>query len=383
MAAIPLAVRPGVHNGRMKVFISSVIGNFGAFRTAAQDSVETLGHQILRAEDFPAGVGTPQQACLAGVRDADLVLLLLGDKYGEVQTSGLSATHEEYREAKERVPVLVFVQSSDTREPAQQGFLDEVEAWTTGHFRAAFSDVNELAKAVTRALHGYELSTAAGPADTQGLLERAEALLAGPGHRSTAPSITLAVAAGPEQSVLRPAELRDVTLARDIQRDALFGDHAVLDSSEGTESTVTAEGLVLQQRAGEILITSAGSVRITLPAMSHPTDRLSVISSLIDEDVTSAVARALTFAAWLLDRIDPLERLTDVVPVVELAGAGYLPWRTRAEAAASPNSATMGSGSDRAVVALNPARRHRQALTHDAGRIAEDLTVLLRQEHSH
>jgi hypothetical protein len=37
-------------------------------------------------------------------------------------------------------------------------------------------------------------------------------------------------------------------------------------------------------------------------------------------------------------------------------------------------------GDASSTVQLTPARRHRQALTHDADRIAEDLTVLLARD---
>jgi hypothetical protein len=83
----------------VKVFISSLISGYEPYRTAVMEAVETLGHQVVRAENIPASPGTPQQACLAAVRDSDLVVLLIGERYGYPQLSGLSATHEEYREA--------------------------------------------------------------------------------------------------------------------------------------------------------------------------------------------------------------------------------------------------------------------------------------------
>jgi hypothetical protein len=89
---------------------------------------------------------------------------------------------------------------------------------------------------------------------------------------------------------------------------------------------------------------------------------------------------AIQFSGWLLDRIDPLHRLTDVVPVVQLAGTGYTPWRTRAEHAASPTSMQMRGNTEAVVATLTPSRRHRQALAHDATRITEDLITLLRRK---
>ena len=149
----------------MDVFISSVLGGYEAFRDAAADAVETLGHRVVRAEDFLATPGTPQQACLEAVRQSDLVVLLLGSDYGAPQESGLFATHEEYLEARERRPVLVFVESGVERESAQEEFLREVQAWTSGHFREAYSSPEELKKAVTRALHEHVLATSVGSVD--------------------------------------------------------------------------------------------------------------------------------------------------------------------------------------------------------------------------
>jgi Domain of unknown function (DUF4062) len=103
------------------------------------------------AEDFAASSATPQQACLAGVRWAEAVILLLGGRYGDRQASGISPTHEEYREARERCPVLIFVERGAAYEPDQHEFLREVQGWTTGHYTASFSDADELRDAVTSA----------------------------------------------------------------------------------------------------------------------------------------------------------------------------------------------------------------------------------------
>jgi len=81
----------------MKVFIGSPIGGLEPFRDAAGRAAGALRHEVKRSEDFGASADTPQQACLAGVRWADVVVLLLGARYGDPQPSGLSATHEFWR----------------------------------------------------------------------------------------------------------------------------------------------------------------------------------------------------------------------------------------------------------------------------------------------
>ncbi len=364
----------------VKVFISSLIGGYEPHRAAVAEAIESLGHQVVRAEDFPAGAGTPQQACLAAVRDADLVVLVLGERYGFRQQSGLSATHEEYREARERKPVLVFVESGVKREPTQQEFLDEVEVWSTGHFRAAFSSLAELRSAVVRAVHDYQLATAAGPVDETEMLARARALLPRGQAVTAGPVLALAVASGPHQQVLRPVELEHSDLATDIQREATFGQHTVLDSRDGTNVTVRSNALVLEQRSASVVVDQAGSSCIVQQARRDSDRHRTGIAALIEEEITASLARATRFAGWVLDRMDPLHRVTDVVPVVQITGAGYMPWRTRAEHAANPTTAAIHGNTNAVTVTLTPARRHRQALSHDADRIAADLTALLRRE---
>ncbi len=142
----------------MKVFISSVISGFEIYRDASVRSARALGHEVRRSKDFSASPVTRQQACLTGVRWADVTVVLLGPTYGTPQRSGLSATHEEYREARGSHPVLVFVQQGVTREPQQDGFVTEVRDWSSGHVAPGFRTPEELGDAVTRALHDFELA---------------------------------------------------------------------------------------------------------------------------------------------------------------------------------------------------------------------------------
>ncbi len=66
--------------GCVKAFISSVITGFEEFREAATAAIRSLHHTAISAEDFGAMDSSPQAACLAGVRDADVVVLLLGER---------------------------------------------------------------------------------------------------------------------------------------------------------------------------------------------------------------------------------------------------------------------------------------------------------------
>ena len=161
----------------MKVFISSLISGMEAIREATSDAVTTLRGVPIMAEKLTANAHSPQVTCLTGLRQADLVLLILGERYGVEQPSGLSATHEEYREAQGRKPVIAFVQQGITPEPRQEAFIREVQGWEGGLFRGSFSTPDELRTAIVRALHDYELAAAVGPVDESALRRRSAELI--------------------------------------------------------------------------------------------------------------------------------------------------------------------------------------------------------------
>lgn len=366
----------------VKVFISSVSQGFGAFREAAAEGVTVLGHHAIRAEDFGASPDSPQQACLAGVRDADLTLLILGARYGSAQESGRSPTHEEYREARDRQPVLVFVQQGVDLEPRQREFIREVEAWERGHFLKEFRDADELRSKVIRALHDYLLANAAGSVDEAELVQRARARVAAE-HHTNEPEVIVAVAGGPRRAVLRPAELEQDDLRRFLLAEALTGVDAVLDPSWGTDVSIRGDAVNVVQkqgRSGRVTVTESADIVVAQPALDHH-DWRSGILSLIEEVIQERIIRAIRFCSRALDRIDSAQRITHVAPVAGIHGAGYLPWRTRSEHEASPNQATMGTGrSDHVAVVLSPPIWRRAALLHDTQVLAEDLTVRLRRE---
>src|SRR3546814_1236063 len=127
----------------MKFFIISLMSGLVIGRAATRRAIELLRHEAVMAEYFGAQFSSPQIACLTGLRQSDLVVLVLGTRYGVKQASGLSATHEEYREARGRKPILIFIQQGEA-EPDQAALIDEAGSWESGLFRAAFSTPDEL-----------------------------------------------------------------------------------------------------------------------------------------------------------------------------------------------------------------------------------------------
>lgn len=369
----------------MKVFISSLIAGFETLRDAARHAVTTLRHEPVMAEDFGAQPNSPQLACLQGLRSSDVVVLVLGERYGTAQpTSGISATHEEYRQARGRKPVIAFVQGGVDPEPEQAAFIAEVQGWEGGLFRGQFRDAVELQAGVTRALHDYELANAVRPANLAGAVERATTLLPRADRNGgyEEPSLVVAVVGEPHQQILRPVQLEANDLAEDLHQRALFGAAKIFDPSQGVRRSIEGASLVIEQeRSARIQLDEHGSLLLRLPL--HETggrqQGLGGMPILIEETIESRLTAGIGYASEVLERIDPSQRLTHVVVAARIDGAEYLSWRSQREHEASPNSVPMrmGSSGDVAPVTIT---QPRAALRLNTAPVVEDLLVPLRRQ---
>lgn len=361
-----------------KIFISSLISSMVSFRAAAKEAIEQLECEAIMAEDFGARPTSPQIACLQGVRQAAAVVLLMGERYGETQPSGLSATHEEYRDAREKRPVFGFVQKVDQRDPGQNAFIDEAGKWDSGLLWQEFSSPEELRRLVAKQLHGWMVANATGPVDEQTMLQDALAALPEErrGHSQFGRTLVLSVASGPKQAILRPSEIESSQLADEITQAALFGPTRLFSTEKSNVVKVQGHALVLthDEGQGEVRLEPEGTVTISLPLNLAGHGMV-----VIEEDVTATLSTALRYATWLLDRVDSTQRLTHSALAVKITGGDGGTWRTQREQAASPNSYQMCVGKPEAVH-LRPGHRPRPALTQQADQLVEDLVALLRRE---
>jgi hypothetical protein len=329
------------------------------------------------AEDFGANPNSPQIACLSGLRDAEVVVLILGAGYGAVQASGLSATHEEYEEAKGRKSVFAFVQEGVDREAKEADFVREVQGWESGLFRSGFRTAEDLRQAVTRALYDHAIANVTGPIDQNEMTQRAIALLPAErrGYSSGTAVLNLAVAGGPRQSILRPVEIEKRTLADALMQRALFGDHRLFDIALGAQQGMDGDVLVLsQERSGKVTLNEQGSICVSVPIERSN----SMMPEIIYEVLQGQFAGTLDYASWVLDLIDPTQRLTHVAIAAGLTGADHMAWRTQRESVANPNSMSVGMRSnEQTPVQISQTRA---ALRLNAAQIVEDLVVPLRRQ---
>lgn len=122
------------------VFISSVMDELATERRELAEALRELGLRPVLFEDLGGRDETAQQAYLAGVAQAEVYVGIIAERYGTMQTSGRSPTHEEYREAGElgrRISVWSR-EPSERRQGDARDFLSEVQVFhTTGRFTDA------------------------------------------------------------------------------------------------------------------------------------------------------------------------------------------------------------------------------------------------------
>jgi hypothetical protein len=369
----------------MKIFVSSLIKGFEPFRAAARAAVKTLRHEAIMAEDFAAQPHSPQISCLRGVREADLVVLILGAGYGAVQNaSGLSPTHEEYVEARGKKPILAFVQNGVTPEKKQAALVSDVQAWDSGLFRSGFDDANDLQAQIISAIHEYQLAHATAPLDVGLLEQKSKQLLAQQSRRESSgtPFLKLAMVSGPLQQILRPAKLESAALKETLHQHALFGEDRLFNPAAGVNNGIDDAALFLEQKGGSrIQMDEQGALLFRQPVdQSKSRERSGFMLAIIEETVLEQINKVIGYASWVLDQIDSTQRLTHVGIATTVDGSDYLGWRTQAEQDASPNAGRihMNTGDSRAPICVN---RPRAAIRLSRQELAEDLMVRLRRQY--
>lgn len=142
----------------LNLFVSSVRRGLEEERDVLPPLIRALGHVPLRFENYTAQPVPPREACLQGVEDADVYVLLLGEKYGEpILDTGLAPTEEEFNVARRRgIPILVFVKEGIRSEDRQVEFIRRVEEYTAGRFRKSFSSAADLQTKLVEAVRLVE-----------------------------------------------------------------------------------------------------------------------------------------------------------------------------------------------------------------------------------
>lgn len=173
----------------------------------------------------------------------------------------------------------------------------------------------------------------------------------------------------------------DASLQRDLERDAVYGEAAVLPRGSTTTARVIGGVIVVTQEDARVTIDAHGTITIVTPAKRRR-ERGDWMPALIEEDLREDIGQAIRFALSTLDRVlDPNERLSDVAIAAVLRDVGYAGWHTRAERDRNPNRTEMNINAKEVISArLDPLTRKRAAARQQVERMAADLTAMLRRE---
>jgi hypothetical protein len=84
----------------IRVFVSSVSRGLEPIRRQIISDLQTAGYDIGAMERFGAQPQPPIDVCFREVRNAGVVILLIGPRYGSLLAQGISYTQAEVREAR-------------------------------------------------------------------------------------------------------------------------------------------------------------------------------------------------------------------------------------------------------------------------------------------
>lgn len=319
-----------VHKPR--VFVSSVMTGFEAFRNAARDGVTSAGGAPILIEDFPSLDMSSRTACLDLVRSCDIYLLIVGDRLGS-SPLGKPVIEEEMEEARKRkLPRLLFLHEI-ARDPEAETFANQLSDYFLGRFRVTFSTPDELKEAVASALaflleQGTMQLETNDPNDVNELLETA----------SDAQGAFLRLCVIPERKLelFDVLELEDPAFRRTIFQLGHRNDVLLFDYDQGQKTATADRGyLVVRQERGrsdsanvEIVVRlgETGTVTIDQSIDRRHKNRnqpgMGFDIQIAEADIAEAVGSSISFVNVLYDQYDPGHRFATFFYGVALSGMG-------------------------------------------------------------
>ena len=143
-------------NSQLTVFVCSTFSDLSEERESVLDAIRRLQLQHDSMEFFGARTGQPIETCLAEVRRSNILVVVVGHRYGSIAPKmDISYSEAEYREGyRLKKPCLVYMRGDDVpvpprlmeRDPEKFRLLD---TWKrnlhTRHTVASFEARNDLA----------------------------------------------------------------------------------------------------------------------------------------------------------------------------------------------------------------------------------------------
>lgn len=133
---------------KIRVFVSSRLGECEAERTRSRETIESLGHQPVMFEGAGARPYPPRTVYLRGLDESQIFVGIYREGYGYVADDmKISGLEDEYRFAKSfGIPQLLYVLRDGTMEPRLRALVDEFTGpdITVGFFEEAGELADQL-----------------------------------------------------------------------------------------------------------------------------------------------------------------------------------------------------------------------------------------------
>lgn len=373
-----------------RVFISSVIQGFDAFREAARRGVLTGGGEpVLVNEDVPSQPDSSRNVCLDLVHSSDAVVLLIGSQGGWVTPSGKTVVEEEVSEARRLgKPLLVFLQDVSEHDNAAARLAAEVSDYISGYYRRTFREPIELEEQVTVGVREITKTLAlpkSSPSEVRKVLESAV-------KRSTDAIVRIVVAPVRHEEVIPPSRLEAPELLNTLYRLGHDPTIALFAYEYPKQARRSGDQLVVVQNPGyrdvpigsdvEVTITERGMVTIDVSVTGSSGQRSWENSNTFEvatAALQNAIMKGMRFTGAVFADQDPYQRHHAFLVDIALVNLGY---RTIQETLSPPSGShqvRMHSGDRDVIIAwLDPRVIQRRDLTESAD-VAERAVIGLRR----
>lgn len=133
----------------LRIFLSSTFSDLIEERKAVESAIHRMAAGFVGMEHFGSFPDVPLERCVQEVRSAQVVVLVLADRYGHVpEGSPISITESEYQEARRAgIPVLTYLremQAADEKQVDPRLARLRVEL-KSGHGVSSFTSPEDLA----------------------------------------------------------------------------------------------------------------------------------------------------------------------------------------------------------------------------------------------
>lgn len=290
-----------------KIFISSVVTGFEAYRSAARKAVELMGDKPVMCEDFGARPYASDVACIAEAESSDIYLLIMGEKYGYIGPGGESVTQMEYRAAKAvGKPILAFIQNC-SMESLQAEFRKEVEDFTGGFFRDSFDSPEELKDAIVKSLRQYNQTQAALPEEI--FKEKVDQAISSIAGYSSGREPLFSLAFLPQPA--RDADIIDI----EARLDSIFSmlcSKGILLMREGYKSECQRDWTGFRSKDASVALFADGMILLLLSPIERRDDFFSgsfAPPSRIMHLATGAVSLVEANGCWVSIRLSGMDHI--------------------------------------------------------------------------